>query len=166
MRSFLYEKLSKNPIVDNVNKNINATIDEFIKYDYLFYVFPVLSKIDIDINADFFKANNISINKSLELNTNELKTISYLAPFFKEKVRYNPKNIIRYLRIIGYYSNYDDVVIECIKNINNPDIEKDYISFEEYLSLPDYETFKSIVKLQTYKNHNGFDIGCDVLVMK
>ena len=167
MRDFLYEKLNKNPVVDETNKLINETIDNFIDYDYLYYVFPILSKVELSSNADYFTANKISINMSLELNSDELKTISYLASFFKEKIRYNPKEIIRYLKILGYSPNEDDIVIGCLQKDSeyNDNIEN-YIEFEDYLLLPDYETALNKITTKTYKHYNGFDVGFDVLVMR
>ena len=144
MREELYENKNKNELLDRTNKHINETIDYGIQYDYLDYVFPILSKMELKKDSEFFKTNSITINPDLDLSSRELKTISYLAPFYKEKIKYNPKDIIRYLYFLGYLDvTTDDYTILCLdKKKEYTDKRENYITFEEYLKLSYYSVYE------------------------
>ena len=195
MRKQFYETKHKNENLDKVNNYINKTIDKGIKYDYLLNVFPILSKLEIDYDSKFFELNKITPN-GLNFSSDEFKTMSYLAPFYKEKVKYNVKEIVRYLKFIGYDVDDEDVTLMCLdKEKPYSDNDDDYITFEEYLKLDDKNKFgvELFVKIRkndiekvdlkaTFKNNDkfsnelivdvgigfadGFTIGWDTYKMK
>jgi hypothetical protein len=154
MRKQFYETKNKNPIVDKVNNYINKTIDKGIQYDYFLDVFPILSKLELTYNSRFFKLNKITPN-GIGLSDKELKTISYLAPFYKEKVKYNIKEIVRYLKFLGYDVTNEDVTLMCLDKTKPYDDNRDnYITFEEYLKL-DSENIYGVEIIAKFQAGNG-----------
>jgi len=139
MRAEFVENQSKNTIIDETNKLINETIDYGIKYDYLDYVFPILSDESFTIEDDFFRVNKISPNAGAFLSERELKTISYLALFYKEKVKYNNASIKKYLKILGYENTDASVTPLVLKKDGDYTNKDDFISFEDYLKC-EYES--------------------------
>jgi hypothetical protein len=154
MRKQFYETKNKNPIVDKVNNYINKTIDKGIQYDYFLDVFPILSKLELTYNSRFFKLNKITPN-GIRLSDKELKTISYLAPFYKEKIKYNIKEIIRYLKFLGYDVTNEDVTLMCLDKTKTYDSNRsNYITFEEYLKL-DKENIYGLEIIAKFQAGNG-----------
>jgi hypothetical protein len=154
MRKQFYETKNKNPIVDKVNNYINETIDKGIQYDYFLDVFPVLSKLELTYNSRFFKLNKITPN-GIGLSDKELKTISYLAPFYKEKIKYNIKEIVRYLKFLGYDVTNEDVTLMCLDKTKTYDNNRsNYITFEEYLKL-DKENIYGLEIIAKFQAGNG-----------
>jgi len=153
----LYETKHKNKTLDKVNEYINNTIDEYIDDDIYFKLVPILSKSDdVDETNEFFKSYNITPKSGL--NSEEYKTISYLALFYKEKIKYNVKDIEKYFKFLGYEIDDDFMTILCLEknseyncNINN------YISFEEYLTLEDKQKVKNEVNEKIFNYIDGFD---------
>ena len=154
----LLEKGSRDKYTDNINTIINNTINNFIDIDYLYKVFPILSKKELTKDSIFFKDNKISLNTNLDLSQKELKTISYLSLFYKQKIKYNPKEIIRYLKFLGYDANIDDVNIMVFDKSNysieddyDNDFENKYITMEEYLNLSYTIICKTSLNIKTLK---------------
>jgi len=107
-------------------------IKEFVDVDIFRKIMPILSKGDITIDEDFLKINKISPNRNKNFSSEELKTISYLAPFWKEKIQYNVNDINRYLWFLGY--DFDNNPVDLVA-LNKYDIKSNSISYTEYLKL-------------------------------
>ena len=137
--------------LDAVKEHIDNTIDYHIGDDIFYRVFPILSPYDVKNGEaglsegqigllQYFADNNITVN-SQPLNSDELKTISYLAPFLKEKMKYHIIEILRYLQITGNLLNIEDkrvVDIQCVK-INDKYYDPsnaDNLDFYEYRNNP------------------------------
>jgi hypothetical protein len=131
--------LNKDKYTDSFLKIVDDVIDENLEEDYIHYIFPIISNIELNREADYFIANNITLSDK-QLNSDELKTISYLAPFYKEKVKYDVKQIIKYLGLLGHETSESDIEILC-SNINS-DYMEETISFDEYLELYYYSELK------------------------
>jgi len=157
----LYEKKSKNYVVDKVNEFINNAIDEYITDDIYFSLVPILSKSnEIDENNEFFKTYNITPISGL--NSEEYKTISYLALFYKEKIKYNVKDIEKYLKICGYQVDDDFMTILCLNKDKEYDCdETNYIPFENYLLLEDRQKVGNKLNEIVRNYIDGFDIMFD-----
>ena len=167
MRTHLYTTLKKNPQYDSVNRLLDQTIDEYIRYDYLDEVFPIMSVNEINIDSNYFKNNSITPNEVLS--KEELKTASYLAPFYKEKVKYNVKEVYRYLNFLGHDEQRDDVQILCLdRRYEYNTVLDNYISFEEYLLLEESQPYDILFEFTagSVGYIDGFDIGIDYIGMR
>ena len=178
----LYETKNKNDIVDSVNNFINSTINNFIDDDTYFITVPILSNKEITQSNAYFKNSNITPEAGLT--SDEYKTISYIAPFYKEKVKYSVNNIDKYLKMIGYELEEQVATILCLDRDKeyNDQIEENYITLEEYFKLDyvnefnhtiisnikQYKSILSIVKTDIVQDAyiDGFDIAFDVVGMK
>ncbi len=186
MRNYLFRDKDKRPPIDYTIDCYDEVIDDKIDEDVFKYLAPILSKSN-NINYDnpFFKAYQISVKRGLT--NDEYKTISYLANWQKEKVKYNPKEIVRYLRFLGYTDIKEKdvfilVVDETIGNLDEDDciILKDTVevgkplpkamSFEDYIMTEELEKYKKIInKIRQVVDRtyiDGFDIAFGVGVMK
>ncbi len=65
----------------------------------------------------------------------ELRTISYLAPFQRSRVAYNPKNIDYYLRTLGHIEYSQSAMEILCFNGGECGNENENISYQEWLSL-------------------------------
>ena len=174
----LKRQLDKNKQVDSVRDAIDETIDSLINDDAYLSLYPILSPSSIDIGNEFFGRNDITPNVIAEMTSEELKTASYLAEFYKEKVTHNVGDIDRYLWFLGYEHSGVAAEILC------QDVETEYfdeptsITFQEYLALQDGEYYISFVRvginveqpsiIDVKINTNidgyvdGFDVGFDI----
>ena len=174
----------KNPTLDNVSDKIDETIDHYISDDIFIKIFPILSPKEMTRNDDFFKINNITPNREKNFSSDELKTISYMANYYKEKVKYSVGEIERYLKFIGYDLSERATDIVCIEKDGDyePLLETN-ISFQTYLTLPneDFREYKHTLKhfinsqkaIHLIKNSangnpelNGWDAGFDIVRTK
>ncbi len=145
-----------NTVIDAYDK----AIDEYLDYDVYKTIFPILSTAEIDGDNPFFLSNNITLSRK-DLSSDEFKTISYLAIWEKEKIKYNPKRIIQYMRMLGYTIEDEDVFTivledshssltkeECdryaiITEVNDPN--NNSMAFEDYLEyLQSFEAYDRI----------------------
>ena len=133
MRNDLYETIKINPYIDETNKLINETIDYYLKDDVFYEIYPILAKGEIDYKNNYFTHERIT--PSTLLTSKEYKTLSYLAPFYKEKIKYNPlMDIQRYLKFLGYDFLEDDFNLLCLEMGKPYDDNLDnYIYFKDYL---------------------------------
>lgn len=128
------EDKDKKRFLDIVQGHINATIQHFVKEDVFEAYLPMLSPEAMSHDSDFFKSNHITV--ALGLNSEEYKTASYLALFYKEKANYSVDNINKYLKFIGYdvsESPFDLLVMDKTKTYTTE--EANYITFDEYMAL-------------------------------
>lgn len=161
----LYENRKKNDILDKVNDYINKTIDFGIDDNVFTTLAPFLSDEDIDETSDFFKQYKITPNGGL--NSDEYKTIAYLSLFYKEKIKYNIKEIERYVKFLGYNFDENFISILCLDKEKEYNCDKDnYITFDEYLKLTDKQLMGIDFKRSTQRFVDGFDIMFDFGVMK
>ena len=155
MKEYLYETKSKNKYLDETNKVINQTIDNFINDDSYFDTYPILSKSEIKRDNPYFLKHDITPVDGLT--SEEYKTISYLAPFYKEKVKYSVNNIQRYLEFLGWKPDRQVYTIMCLHKdapyYGNLD---DCITFEEYLNLNYYDGFKLTLNFE-FPKHKTID---------
>ena len=102
-------------------------------------VIPSLSREDVKGITTYFRDNRITLKEDLELSEGELKTISYLAEFYRKRVAYNPMAINMYLATLGYCGwNDKPVKVVCYKK-GMYDTEEGRISFDEWKELSDDE---------------------------
>lgn len=109
MREDLFRSISS-PFqeIDNIINAYDKTIDTYLDYDVYYTLFPILSTKEVQYDNPFFLSNNITLSRE-DLSSDEYKTISYLAIWEKEKIKYNPKRIINYARMLGYTIDSKDV---------------------------------------------------------
>jgi len=123
-----------NDILDALSEVIEATINHFLDYDPHYHIAPYLSSREILRDTTFFQDNRITLSDYTA--SEDLKTMSYLAPFYRNRVAYNPKNIDFYLRSLGHLK-YSEVGMKLIcyeKALCGK--EEGSISFEEWKLLP------------------------------
>ena len=84
-----------------VREALDLAVTHFLNEDPYYYVAPFLSEKEITKNCPFFENNGISLPPKV-LTSEDLKTISYLAPFYRNRLAYDPKNIDRYLWATGH----------------------------------------------------------------
>ena len=170
MKKELFRSVDKSKISDGVVDAIDQSIDFLIPENQYDYLMPIFSKNDIDIYSDFFKTNFITPNANAGLSSDELKTISYMAKFWKEKSRYNIYNINRYLSFIGYNDNDNGSFIDviCTKISSGYGINSGIISFEEFLGLDDEDYYKLSISigLSIERSVDGFTDMHDIAVMQ
>jgi hypothetical protein len=180
VKDYLYETKSKNQKLDETNSLINETIDKYIDDDAYYDTFPILSKQEIKSDNPYFKKHDITVAKGLT--SEEYKTISYLAPFYKEKVKYSVNNIERYLKFLGHKVDKQVCTIMCLhKDAPYYGDMDDCITFEEYLKLNYFDGFQVTIKsefpkhetlnneiVSEFKNQylDGFDRYIDNIVMR
>ncbi len=107
------EKVKTNDKRDTLKEIYNETIRIDYSTNLYSFLYPVLSEKDEDINKEiltFLQQHRISINKNVSFTNEELLTISYLAPFYKEKIRHNIFEFNKYLFLIGYDVGWYDTL--------------------------------------------------------
>ncbi|MFT7880442.1 MAG: hypothetical protein ABXS91_08620 [Sulfurimonas sp.] len=140
-----------NSIYDAVSKAIEATINHFIGNDPYFYIAPYFYTGEIDKSCPFFGDNRITF-PNYDIPSDDLKTMSHLAPFYRNRIAHNPKNINYYLRALSYIgygeSGFD---ILCYEAIDCSAASPSHITYEEWLKLDgDYVyTYDQDVEVQT-----------------
>jgi len=100
MDTLLKRAKEKNETVDFFHDCIDQTIEYFLNDDVYIDIYPALSGSLTQKDSPYFTATNITVAQ--DLTPEEYKTISYMAKFYKEKVKYNPKEIERYMARIGH----------------------------------------------------------------
>lgn len=133
----MYDTLDKNnETLNAVSEALKKTIDHFLSADPFYYFAPYFFDGGIDKQCPFFRDNRVTLPLA-QLSSSDLKTISYLAPFYRNRVAYNPKNIDYYLRATGWMK-YDDTAMDIIVYRENmcgdPSGE---IMYQKYLKNPD-----------------------------
>jgi len=147
LKEYLYETKTKNDVVDATNENINTTIDKFIDDETYRDLLPALTYSETKRDSVFFQRYDITPANGLT--SDEYKTISYLAQFYKEKIKYSVNNIQRYLEFLGWQPSRQICTIMCLEE-GKPyygDIE-DCISFEDYLKLYYYDEFHEDIHIE------------------
>lgn len=180
----LIRKKDKNPTLDKVSDKIDETIDYHIGDDVFLKILPILSSKDLLITSDFFDINKITPNSAKSFSSDELKTISYMAKFYKEKVKYSVGEIERYLTFLGYDLEERATDIVCVRKDGEYKADLDTnIEYQTYLNLAtqDYlqykHTIKQIINNQKPKHIiravaesspflDGFDYGFDIVRMR
>ena len=101
--------LKNNIYIDEIVRISELVIDKFKNEDIEFDIMPYLFKGSLSTKSAFFDDNNITLSNYTS--SEDLKTISHLAMFYKERVAHDPFNIVRYLRCIGHIG-YDENPME------------------------------------------------------
>ena len=97
----MYDSKNKD-VLDALSEAIQETINHFLITDPHYNIAPYFYDGEIGTDCTFFADNRITL---AEFNSSDdLKTISYLAPFYRNRIAYNPKNMDFYLRCIGHLS--------------------------------------------------------------
>lgn len=140
-----------NSIYDAVSKSIEDTIEHFIDDDPYYYIAPYLSKKEIDKRCPFFTDNRITL-PDIDLCSDDLRTMSHLATFHRNRIAYNPKSLDHYLRLlkhIDYDQNGFDIL--CYETLDCSTVSPPEITYEEWLLLSgDYvTTYDQTVDIQT-----------------
>lgn len=124
---------------------LQETLEHFAKIDMFYYIAPYLHDGDINKEHPYFKNQRITL-ADINYTSDELKTIAYLAPQYRSRIAYNPANINKYLHCIGHLPQIQrGMDILCYEAIQCNDSFVNYITFEEWLLLPndyiiDYST--------------------------
>jgi hypothetical protein len=168
-------------IRDNLKTIVDKTIDT-IDRDVYSVLMPILGD---KVNKNYFKAYQISVVEGLT--DKEYKTISYLAPFVKEKIKYNVKEIVRYLRWLGYADvTYNDVFLLAVHKsveskinyyckllkqeitIDSYKLKDEAISIDEYLAQKPFDFFVTVGANNNsdVRYRDGFVTNFDVEQMK
>ncbi len=139
---------SKSDKLNNAIDAINGALKEYTTKDYYLDVMPILSKEELKPDSNYFTMGRITPNPVLTCD--ELKTASYLAPFYKNKMKYSPIEMYRYFFFMGYTPRRDRFTMFClpvdsISSTGEYDPETEInngqgITFEEYLLIPEYPT--------------------------
>ncbi len=98
---------------DTLKEIYNETIRIDYSTNLYAFLYPILSEKDDDTNKNvlaFLQRHRITTNKDITLTNEELLTISYLAPFYKEKIRHNIFEFNKYLFLIGYDVGWYDTL--------------------------------------------------------
>lgn len=156
--------MKNNEILDALSEAIENTIAKYIDTDVYYHIAPHLSSKEITKDCPFFEDNRITLSEEIfdiENNTTtypsedlypsedeypidvifrdytseELKTISYLGLFQRNRVAYNPKNIDFYLRTLGYLGYSESMMnILCFSG-GECGSETENINYEEWKLL-------------------------------
>jgi len=127
--------MKNNIVLDAISEAIEETIKHFIDIDVYYHIAPYLSTEIVDASCPFFADNRITIDEN-STNSDDLKTISYLAPFQRSRVAYNPKNIDYYLRTLGHIKHSETASnILCFMD-GECGNENRNITYEEWLKIP------------------------------
>lgn len=159
MREELFRSVdSPSNDVNSVIDKYDNTIDLYLDYDVYNFLYPILSPNAIDFDNDFFSSNSISVREGFT--SDEYKTISYLAQWEKEKIKYNPKRIVNYFNLLGYPVRSEDVFTLVIpqeaSNFEKADCDilarKAEVGspLDEVLAFEDYR--EQLRELEKYKN--------------
>lgn len=138
-------------IYDAISEAIDATVAHFVKEDPYYYIAPYLSQMEIGKDCPFFADNRITLIDT-DIASEDLKTMSYLATFYRDKIAYSPKNIDYYLRALGHLShNESGMDIVCYENVNCTDPLITEIPYSEWLLLDgEYTTtYNMTIEAQT-----------------
>ncbi|MGW8169629.1 MAG: hypothetical protein ACWGHH_06460 [Sulfurovaceae bacterium] len=126
-----------NEILEAVSEHLKATLDYFKNIDVYYYIAPYLFRGDIDAACPYFQDNRITLNQSIQYTSDELKSISYLAKMYRNKIAYSPKNIDYYLQAIGYVKfNESAIDILCFETLDCA-THTGEITYQEWLLLDD-----------------------------
>ena len=160
--------LKNNIYIDEIVRISELVIDKFKNEDIEFDIMPYLFKGSLSTKSAFFDDNNITLSNYTS--SEDLKTISHLAMFYKERVAYDPFNIVRYLRCIGHIG-YDENPIEIgIYEKNHCGDIAYTIPLDSYRKLNAKDT--AFIKINnSFSVHkeayfDGLDIGIDQIGMK
>lgn len=108
---------------NELRKILSEAVEETLSVDPYYYIAPYLHKGVIDKNCPFFKDNNITL-PSKYIDSEDLKTISYLAKFYRNRLAYDPRNIDRYMWATGHIpytkSSYDILCFETLPYLMLP----------------------------------------------
>lgn len=108
---------------NELRKILSETTEETLAVDPYYYIAPYLHKGHIDKNCPFFKDNDITL-PSKHMDSEDLKTISYLSKFYRSRLAYDPKNIDRYMWATGHIpytkSSYDILCFETLPYLIMP----------------------------------------------
>jgi len=108
---------------NELRKILSETVEQTLSTDPYYYIAPYLYKGEIDKDCPFFKDNNITLPSKL-LASEDLKTIAYLAKFYRNRLAYDPRNIDRYMWATGHIpyskSSYDILCFETSPYLNIP----------------------------------------------
>ncbi len=135
--------MKNNDVLDALSEAIEKTILNFIDTDVYYFIAPYLSRKEISLDCPFFKDNRVSIQSEVGFPdtltdkqiSDNLKTISWLSLFQRNRVAYNPKNIDYYLRTLGYIKyNESAMDILCFEDGECGNENKN-ITYEEWLSI-------------------------------
>ena len=145
---------------------------------------PILSYKNLTISDDYFNINKITPNSAKDFTSDELKTISYMAKFYKEKVKFSVGEIERYLIFLGYDLEERATDLVCIEKVGEYEADLDTnIDYQTYLNLSPYDymiykhTVKQIINNQKAKHTilaitdgspylDGFDYGFDIVGLR
>jgi len=122
-------------LYDAVAEAIDQTILHFMVQDPYYYIAPFFSAQEISKKCPFFVDNRITLPE-FDISSDDLKTMSYLAPFYRNRIAYNPKNIDNYLKALGHLKHDESGMdIICYESIDCENPLTTYITYEEWLSL-------------------------------
>ena len=103
---------------DEALRIINEATEEVLTVDPYYYIAPYLHDGEITKDCPFFKDNDISL-PAKNLDSEDLKTISYLAKFYRNRLAYDPANINRYMWATGHVP-YDKKTYDILCFQTNP----------------------------------------------
>jgi len=127
--------LKNDDIYDALTEVINSTVEHFLGGDPYYPIAPYLCSGEIDSTCPFFDDNRITLSEK-GLSSDELKTISHLSTFYRNRVAYNPVNIDRYLQVLGHITySQSSMDILCFHQSSCGDVEG-AITYEEWKNLP------------------------------
>jgi hypothetical protein len=146
----------KKPLTDRTIDTYDYVINKLINTDVYETLIPIFSEKEITRDNPFFDTYQISAKEGLT--SDEYKTISYMGQFYKEKVKYNPKEIVRYLQFIGYNdTKKEDAFILVVSSDQTTIDESQCLTYIDYLEvgkkLPNamaFEDYQEIAELEQY----------------
>jgi len=105
---------------------------------------------DITLPTKSASLDKCEMSKKGKLSNEKMKTISYLATFYKNRIPFNPENIDYYLQCLGYLKIGESAFdIICIKNGNFSNISKD-ILYRDWQKLGELEKDKYTISNSIY----------------
>jgi hypothetical protein len=152
-----------------INDVIDKTIDKFFPTHPIYHIMPYFWKGELKIDSDFFHDNQTPLSETLTYSSSDLKTISHLSLYHKNRIAYDPKSVDRMLQSTGLIKWNETVFSMGIYRVGHCGDSRYSISKEDYYKLP--ENAQKVIMINTdikitRTYFDGIDIGYDKIGVK
>jgi len=136
-----------NEIYKGINEIINSVIDNFFPKHPVYHIFPYFYNGSISTDSDFFHDNETPLSTTITYSSDELKTISHLSLFHKNRIAYDPKSVDKMLQSTGLIPWTDTVFDMGIYRRGHCGDSRYSIGKDDYFALP--ETSPKVILIDT-----------------
>jgi len=155
--------------LEEINTIIDSTINHFFPEHPVYHIFPYFYIGTITKDSDFFHDNETPLSDTLTYNSDDLKTISHLSLYHKNRIAYDPKSVDIMLRCTGKIAWHDSVFSMGIYRKGHCGDSRYSITSSAYFALP--ETSSKIISFDNEmivreSYFCGIDIGFDKIGVK